>query len=103
MKRALILLAFAALPLGGCSGKAKAPDDKLAAATAAKHNPWSVDDGATEEAPDPKAKGKTKPKAEAKKAPAKDATAPANPWAKDPPPGAVPSPSPAAKDKPKAK
>ena len=96
MKRALILLALAALPLAGCSGKAKAPDGKLAAASPSKHNPWSVD-GGTEEAPDPK----TKPKAEAKKAPAKDAAAPSNPWAKDSPPGAAPSEKPA--EKPKAK
>ncbi len=101
MKRALILLALAALPLAGCSGKAKAPDDKLAVAGPSKHNPWSVDGGASEVAPDPKAK--PKPKAEAKKAPAKDAAVPSNPWAKDPPPGAQSSPSPAAKDKPKAK
>lgn len=100
MKRALILLTLAALPLGGCSGKAKAPDDKLAAAGSSKHNPWSVD-GASDVAPDPKAKAN--PKAEAKKAPAKDAAAPTNPWAKDPPPGAAPSSSPAAKGKPKAK
>ena len=99
MKRALLLLALAALPLGGCSGKAKAPDGKTAVAGPSKHNPWSVDDGATEEAPDPKAKGK--PKAEAKKAPAKDAAAPSNPWAKEPPPGSVPSEKPA--EKPKAK
>lgn len=98
MKRALLLLALAALPLAGCSGKAKTPDGKMAAAGPSKHNPWSVG-GATDEAPDPK----TKPKAEAKKAPTKDVAAPSNPWAKDPPPGAQPGPSPAAKDKPKAK
>ena len=98
MKRALILLALAALPLAGCSGKAKAPDDKLATAGASKPNPWSVD-GATDEAPDPKAKAKPA----AKKAPAKAAAEGSNPWAKDPPPGAEPSDAAGAKAKPKGK
>jgi len=98
MKRALIMLALVALPLAGCSGKAKAPDDKLAAAGTSKHNPWSVD-GATDEAPDPKAK----PKAKAKKAAAKGAAEPTNPWAKEPPPGSEPSDAAAAKAKPKGK
>lgn len=96
MKRALILLALAALPLAGCSGKAKAPDDKLAAAGPSKHNPWSVD-SATDEAPDPKAKPK------AKKAAAKGTAEATNPWAKEPPPGAEPSDAAAAKAKPKGK
>ena len=93
MNRALILLVLAALPLGGCSGKAKAPDATVAAAASAKPNPWSKDGAG----PDPKADknmADTKPKA-------KSAAAPTNPWAKDPPPGAPPSDA-AAKGKPKA-
>jgi len=46
MKRAIILVALAALPLGACSSTAK-PDDTKAAATgtAAKEhvNPWAKD------------------------------------------------------------
>ena len=95
MNRALFLLALAALPLAGCSGKAKGPDAKMAVAGPSKHNPWSVDGGATDQAPDPKAKDKPA----AKKAPAKEVAAPSNPWAKAPPPGSVPAENPAAKPK----
>ncbi|MDL2353339.1 MAG: hypothetical protein QFC78_10895 [Pseudomonadota bacterium] len=94
MKRALILLALAALPLAGCSGKAKAPDAAVAAGGSAKPNPWSKDGAG----PDPKVGANladTKPSA-------KSTAAPTNPWAKDPPPGAKPSETAAAKDKPKA-
>jgi hypothetical protein len=97
MKRALILLALVALPLGGCSGKAKAPDDKLAAAGPSKPNPWSSDGAA--EPVDPKAKAKPAKK----KAAAKAGAEPSNPWAKEPPPGSESVDPAAAKAKPKAK
>ena len=81
MKRALILLALATIPLAACSGKAKAPDAKVAAAGQSKHNPWSVE-GAGDGAADPAANAKPG----ASPAPAKS-TSGGNPWAKAPPPG----------------
>ena len=102
MKRALILIApvlvIAALPLAGCSGKAKAPDAKAAAAGQSKHNPWSVE-GAGDGAADPKANAKPA----ASKAPAKGTAGGDNPWAKEPPPGTQPSGAAATTAKPKAK
>jgi hypothetical protein len=95
MKRSIILLAIASLPLAACSGKGKPADDKTAkadatATDAAKPNPW--------------ASGSAAPAPEATKTAAKDAPAKeehVNPWAKNPPPGSQPSA--AASDKPKEK
>ncbi len=98
MTRALILLSLAALSLGGCSSKAKAPDGTQtpgkapAAAAPAKPNPWNSD-SADPAAPAPAANPA------AKKTAGKAAAAPVNPWAKDLPPGSEPSPAPAAKAK----
>ena len=97
MNRALILLALAALSLGGCSSKTKPADDKIAVSGPAKPNPWSSD-GAASAPVDPKPHAKP-----AKKPAAKGAAAPANPWAKTPPPGSEPAPVAAATAKPKAK
>ena len=83
MKPAFILLALAALPLAGCSGKAQAPDATVAAAASTKPNPWSKDGVG----PDPKASenlASTTPST-------KSAAPPTNPWAKDASPGTVPS------------
>ncbi|MFM5916295.1 MAG: hypothetical protein ACKOOL_02055 [Novosphingobium sp.] len=95
MKRSIILLAIAALPLSACSGKSKAPDDKASAsATAtdgAKPNPWAS--GSPSAAP-----ATSKPEAKATAAAKEDHV---NPWAKDPPPNSQPSA--AASDKPKEK
>ena len=98
MKRALIFIALISMPLAGCSGKAKAPDAKVAAAGPSKHNPWSVE-GAGDGAADLAANAKPG----ASPAPTKRAASGGSPWAKAPPPGAEPSDAAAAKDKPKGK
>jgi len=106
MKRAIFLLALAALPLAGCGGKAKEPDAKAAAADKAKPkddkkalakedhvNPWAKDAAPGSQPSDAAA---AKPADKAKPA----AETHVNPWAKAPPPGSEPSE--AAADKAKA-
>ncbi len=107
MKRTILFLALAALPLAGCSGKAKDAGSKDAAAAKAKAgekntatttgehvNPWAKDSAPGAEA-SPAAADKAKPAAK----PSAAADEHVNPWAKDPPPGSVPSEP--AKDKAK--